>query len=98
MFTSMNEVLGLAQMAANELLDEEIDALIVERNEARQQKNWGELMKFAIYYQSKAYYWKTPRKDCAGAGSEEITWIQHCSLFRLQSTWTYASPCTGLHR
>ncbi|MEX2415375.1 MAG: cysteine--tRNA ligase [Paenibacillaceae bacterium] len=40
-FTSMNEVLGLAQMATNELLDEEVDALIAERNEARQQKNWG---------------------------------------------------------
>ncbi len=40
-FTLMNEVLGLAQTATNELLDEEVDALIVERNEARQQKNWG---------------------------------------------------------
>jgi len=40
-FTSMNEVLGLAQTTDNELLDEEVDALIVERNEARQQKNWG---------------------------------------------------------
>jgi cysteinyl-tRNA synthetase len=39
-FTSMNEVLGLAQTATNELLDEEVDRLIVERNEARQQKNW----------------------------------------------------------
>jgi cysteinyl-tRNA synthetase len=40
-FTYMNEVLGLAQMAKNELLDEEVDALIAERNDARQQKNWG---------------------------------------------------------
>jgi cysteinyl-tRNA synthetase len=39
-FTSMNEVLGLAQTATNELLDEEVDGLIAERNEARQQKNW----------------------------------------------------------
>ncbi|MEX1029773.1 MAG: cysteine--tRNA ligase [Paenibacillaceae bacterium] len=39
-FTSMNEVLGLAQTATNELLDEEVDGLIVERNDARQQKNW----------------------------------------------------------
>jgi cysteinyl-tRNA synthetase len=39
-FTSMNEVLGLAKTTANELLDEEVDRLIVERNEARQQKNW----------------------------------------------------------
>lgn len=39
-FTAMNDVLGLAEMATNELLDEEVDALIVERNEARQQKNW----------------------------------------------------------
>jgi cysteinyl-tRNA synthetase len=39
-FEQMNAVLGLAKMPANELLDQEVDALIVERNEARQQKNW----------------------------------------------------------
>lgn len=39
-FTSLNDVLGLAQTSSNELLDEDVDRLIVERNEARQQKNW----------------------------------------------------------
>ncbi len=36
----IGDVLGIAQIADNELLDEQIDQLIVERNEARAQKNW----------------------------------------------------------
>ncbi len=37
---SIGEVLGIAKLEDNELLDAEIDQLIVERNEARASKNW----------------------------------------------------------
>lgn len=36
----MDEVLGLLPLASNDLLDEEIEGLIVERTEARKAKNW----------------------------------------------------------
>ncbi|SDG43221.1 MULTISPECIES: cysteine--tRNA ligase [unclassified Paenibacillus] len=39
-FEAMNEVLGLVLEKEEELLDEEIDQLIQERNDARKAKNW----------------------------------------------------------
>jgi cysteinyl-tRNA synthetase len=39
-FNAMNEVLGVIPQATSELLDADIEALIVERTEARQSRNW----------------------------------------------------------
>ncbi|WP_248929049.1 cysteine--tRNA ligase [Paenibacillus hamazuiensis] len=39
-FKAMDSILGILAPEQNELLDEEIDRLIQERTEARQQKNW----------------------------------------------------------
>lgn len=40
LFERMNEVLGILPSQSDELLDEDIERLIAERNEARAQKNW----------------------------------------------------------
>lgn len=39
-FTMMNQVLGIVEMAQDELLDDEIEQLIAERTAARQAKDW----------------------------------------------------------
>lgn len=39
-FEAMNDVLGLVMAQENELLDDEVDQLIQERNDARKAKNW----------------------------------------------------------
>ena len=54
--TTLTDILGLKTDKKEEMLDEDIEALIAERQQARKDKNLQELMKFEMsYYQRELF-------------------------------------------
>ena len=69
-FNEMNGVLRIVNTGADELLDEEIEALIAERVEARKNKTGPERTKSATSWRTRASCWRIRRKACAGGVNE----------------------------